>query len=455
MIRLLLTVFCLTVVSVHVAIGQEQSILIKNGILINGLGQRVTRGQDILIENGKISRIGKHLKPPGNTRRIQARGKTIIPGLIDMHGHMYAFGKTQTEAYPLLYLAGGVTTLYSPGEFEPANVLALKTAIQQKQTIGPTILFAGPYFDTRGSSLSWTSGLADTIAIMNQLAQWKDSIDGIKVYANVSKEHFDFILTKAKQYRLPVTGHLGTISTRYAVEQGITGLEHGLLAINDFGSDPLDFFQHFCHMAELDLGSPEVLSLVDLIVHRKVYVDPTLSVFESILPAFQPLTDSLPYFLDERALREYTAYQSTLKGISRNSCLVKAFEKQMAFTALIHTKGGLLVAGTDPVSPDILPGLGMKREIKLLIEKANIPLEQAIRIASYNGAVALGIPDKTGSIEAGKAADLSIINGDLTKNIEFLNHTFLVIKEGHLYNPQKLYESAKGKITAGSWEFKD
>jgi dihydroorotase-like cyclic amidohydrolase len=118
---------------------QEKPILIVNGIVINGLGDQALKGWDMLIKDGKITKIEKHIKAPKGARIIYASGKTILPGLIDMHAHLYVLGKRQTAAYPLLYSAGGVTTLFSPGEFEPHITLALKKAIQQGEQIGADI----------------------------------------------------------------------------------------------------------------------------------------------------------------------------------------------------------------------------------------------------------------------------------------------------------------------------
>lgn len=430
---------------------QEKPILIANGILINGLGGQALKGWDLLIKEGKITKIKKDIKAPKGTRIIDAGGKTILPGLIDMHGHLYALGQTQLAAYPLLYLAGGVTTLFSPGEFEPEKILSLKKAIQKGELIGPNIMFAGPYFDSRESSLAWTAGLVDSSSLIKQFDQWQQHIDGIKVYANISKQHFDLLMQKAKQQGLPVTGHLGTISTRYAIEKGIHGLEHGLVSIRDFGSNPNEYQNHLCHIAGLDLTLPKVSSLIALIVEHKVYIDPTLTVFESMRPTFEPLVDNLNEYLDQQAQLQYRSIQASLVTLQEDSCLIKALEKQAAFTRLIYLQGGLLVTGTDPVFPSLLPGYGIKREIKLLVEKAGIPLVKAIRIASYNGAIALGIAQEKGSLEVGKAADLSIIEGDITQNLDLLNNTYLVIKEGQLYDSKELLQSAKGKITVGQW----
>jgi len=94
---------------------RNNGAVIRNGIVIDGTGKRTLRGYDILIEDGVIKQIGVGLKVARGVNVIDATGKTVIPGLIDMHGHMYAMGHTQLDAYPVLYMAGGVTTVFSPG----------------------------------------------------------------------------------------------------------------------------------------------------------------------------------------------------------------------------------------------------------------------------------------------------------------------------------------------------
>ncbi len=112
-------------------------IFIRNAIVIDGTGKGMLRGYDIFIEDGIIKRIGVGLKVPRKIKVIDATGKTVIPGLIDMHGHMYAIGHTQLDAYPALYIAGGVTTVFSPGEMEPEVTLKLKEANHPGRTRRP------------------------------------------------------------------------------------------------------------------------------------------------------------------------------------------------------------------------------------------------------------------------------------------------------------------------------
>ncbi len=290
--------------------------------------------------------------------------------------------------------------------------------------------------------------IKDTMRIAELFEKWKGRIDGIKVYSKISKEHFDFVVRKAKQRRLMITGHLGTLSTRYAVENGINGLEHALLGVNDFGSDPNDISMHACHIANLDLTRDDVMSLVQLIVSKKVYIDPTLVILESFSSSFKPIVKDLDYFLDDKATRVQKMHDQWLKTQFANTCQDKQFQKQLEFCKIIFDKGGILVAGTDPVSAHVLPGFGIKREI-ILFMQAGIPIEQAVKIASLNAASVLGISQQTGSIEVGKNADLSIVGGDVTKNSDYFYATELTMKRGSIYESKPLLESVRDKVHTG------
>ncbi|HEY5919587.1 MAG TPA: amidohydrolase family protein [Chryseolinea sp.] len=427
---------------------RDTGAVIRNGIVIDGTGKSTLRGYDILIEDGVIKQIGVGLKVARGVKVIDATGKTVIPGLIDMHGHMYAMGHTQLDAYPVLYIAGGVTTVFSPGEMEPEKTLELKGEIARGERVGPDILSAGPYFDSDPSLVSWMPVIKDTVGLAEIFEKWKGSMDGVKVYSKISREHFDFVIRKAKQHRLMITGHLGTLSTRYAVENGINGLEHGLLAVNDFGGDPNNPMVHSCHIGDLDLTRDDVMSLVQLIVNKNVYIDPTLVILESYSSAFKPIVKDLDFFLDDDATRIQQNYNQWLATLYEKTCQDKQFRKQLEFCKLIFDKGGILVAGTDPVSANVLPGFGIKREIILFVQ-AGIPLAHAVKIASLNAASVLGLSKQTGSIEVGKNADLSIVGGDVTKNSDYFYATELTMKRGSIYESKPLLESMRDRVHTG------
>jgi hypothetical protein len=448
-----IALFLVLVLAGQQAAAQQTSILLRQALVFDGTGNEPVRDMDILIRNDTIEKTGKNLKAPRGARIIDCKGKTVIPGLIDMHGHLYAFGSSQFDAYPKLYLAGGVTTIFTPGEFEPVFTDRLKNAIRNGLVIGPEVLSAGPYFTSRPSPVGWIwpYGTADSLEMF--FNKWKGAIDGIKVYSSITEEHFDRMIKLARENNLVVTGHLGKITTRYAVEHGINGLEHGITTISDFGAGAGNYQSTVCNAGNLDLDQPGVDSLIDLIVSKKVYMDPTMVLLDNMQSDFKPVVNNLDYYLDSAARVYMRAMKQGIRSYVPDSCAKKALKKQLVFTRKFFDKGGLLVAGTDPVNAEILPGFGIKREIMLFVQ-SGIPLSKAIRIASLNAAIALRMANKTGSIEAGKRADLSIIDGDITADINLLTATEWVIRHGTIYKSSELLESVKGKIKTGIWKIR-
>jgi imidazolonepropionase-like amidohydrolase len=125
----------------------------------------------------------------------------------------------------------------------------------------------------------------------------------------------------------------------------------------------------------------------------------------------------------------------------------RAFPVFARMEKLFYDAGGLLTVGTDPTgNGGVLPGYGNWRNIELLVEAAGFTPLQAIKIATLNGAIALGIEQKTGTIDVGKEADLIIIDGDPSQNISDIRKTIIVFKDGVGYNSKRIFESVKGKV---------
>ena len=130
----------------------------------------------------------------------------------------------------------------------------------------------------------------------------------------------------------------------------------------------------------------------------------------------------------------------------RNPFGNKAMLEEMKMEKMFSDAGGLLTVGTDPTgSGATLAGYGSQQSIELLTEAGFSPIE-AIRIATYNGARALGLEDKIGSIEVGKAADLVVIDGDISQHIENIRKITWVFKHGVGFNSQKIFNSVKGEV---------
>lgn len=136
---------------------QESVTALVGATIIDGTG-RPAFPATIVIRGQRIADIGTRPSVPTGATIIDLSGKRVVPGLVDMHGHMYARAtaamRSQFEADPSLYLAGGVTTVRSPGDFDPEGMIALRERIRRGEAVGPRIFVAGPYVDHASSERS-------------------------------------------------------------------------------------------------------------------------------------------------------------------------------------------------------------------------------------------------------------------------------------------------------------
>jgi hypothetical protein len=194
--------------------------------------------------------------------------------------------------------------------------------------------------------------------------------------------------------------------------------------------------------------------ILDLIAHH-VAVTSTLPVFEmgsfAGRPTLQPrLLDSLSpdarTAILERRVRSSDSSRLRKQYGSDVSPWGAAFKKEMEFEYAFSKAGGLLLAGPDPTGMGgVIAGFGDQREVELLVEEGFTPLE-AIHIATFNGAQYLGETEKIGTIAPGKQADLVVIKGDPSKQIEDIENVEIVFKDGIGYDSAKLIESVRGLV---------
>ncbi len=122
------------------------------------------------------------------------------------------------------------------------------------------------------------------------------------------------------------------------------------------------------------------------------------------------------------------------------------FKKGMEFERAFAEAGGLLVVGIDPTGyGGVVAGYANHRAVELLVEAGFTP-EEAIQVASSNGAIYLGVDDKVGTIDVGKVADLVVINGDPSSNIADIRNTEIVFKDGVGYDSERLFGSVRGTV---------
>jgi imidazolonepropionase-like amidohydrolase len=434
--------------------------------VIDGTGAPAREDQTIVISHGKIESVGDAATAsvPKDAQILDLHGYTVIPGLVGMHDHLFypmgnaIFGE-MGYSFPRLYLAGGVTTIRTTGGLEPYTDIELKKLIDLGRMPGPKIHVTGPYLEGHGSFAVQMHALTSPDDATKTVNFWLDEgVDNFKAYMNITPDELSAAVVAAHKRGAKVTGHLCSVGFREAAAIGIDDLEHGLLVDTEFfpwkkpGECPQNLDYDF--ISKLDIQSGPVHDMILDLVQHHVAVTSTLPVFEMSVPGRPPIqqrvldaltTDSRSYVLANKVRSSDTAAIHD-RYHSDTSPWPAAFKKEMEFEYAFSKAGGLLLAGLDPTGMGgVIAGFGDQREVELLVEAGFTPLE-AIHIATYNGAQFMGDLDRIGTIAVGKQADLVVIKGDPSKQIEDIEKVETVFKDGIGYDSAKLIESVRGMV---------
>ncbi len=428
--------------------------------VIDGTGAPVRPEQTILIDHGIIRAVGESSQVviPAGTQVVNVAGKTVMPGLVMVHEHMFypsgAGGvyNQQTLSFPRLYLAGGVTTARTAGNMAGYADLELKHAIDSGRVVGPDLDVTAPYLNGPGLPIFQVHALSGAPDAREMVAHWADrGATSFKAYMQIRRDELAAVVKEAHRRRLKVTGHLCSITFREAATIGIDNLEHGLVVASDFvaGKKP-----DACPTANggvsaslmaLDVASEPVQSLIKYLVAKHVALTSTLTVFETFTPGRPKAPQGALDAMVSEARTQYTQTWTQLAG-QTSSPYATLFPKEMEFELAFFRAGGQLLAGTDPTGyGGVVAGYANHRELELLVEAGLTPLE-AIRVATLNGAQYLGRSDRVGSIAVGKRADLLVVNGDPSSRIADIEKVETVFKAGIGYDSAKLFASVKGSV---------
>jgi enamidase len=433
-------------------------IALTNARVIDGTGGPVLEGRTIVIKDGTIAAIGATgtLTPPEGARVIDLTGKTVLPGLVMVHEHLYypvgpgVYGQLG-ESFTRLYLAGGVTTMRTGGNVNGFMDLNMKLAIDRGQKPGPAIDATAPYLNGANTFIQMRT-LKGPDDARKQVSYWaEEGFTSFKAYMQITRAELGAAIEEAHKRGLKITGHLCSVTYAEAADLGIDNLEHGFLAATDFVPSKAP---DTCPgqgagqqtIAALDENAEPFRALVKKLVERRVALTSTLTVFETYTPG-RPLPPGLDVLLPELREQFLKSFERTKANTTSNYS--RLFPKALALERAFVRAGGLLIAGTDPTgSGGVIPGFSNQRQIELLVEAGFTPAE-AIRIGTLNGATYLGRDARIGSIAAGKQADLVVVTGNPAATIADIRKVEIVFKQGVGFDPAKLIASVAGRV--GLW----
>lgn len=423
--------------------------------VIDGTGAPGVDDQTVIVKDGRISASGasSEVAIPTDARVIDLAGRTLIPGLVGMHDHLFYMlqaPSSQARVVPAqapfarLYLASGVTTIRTAGSAFFAGDARIKRLIDEGQEAGPKIYLTSPYLQAGG-------GPPDPDRIARQIADWADrGATSIKAYTSLRAPELRAAIEAAHKRGLHVTGHLCAVGFQEAAALGIDNVEHGLAFDTEFYSQKRpdacpDQTAVMTELLNMDVNGAEIGRMISDLVRQRVALTSTLAIIES----FTGRNISFdPNLLSPRIRMDYISARNAWSNPVNPTTLMWAgvLKKEMAFERAFVAAGGHLMAGVDPTGwGGVIAGIGDHRELELLVE-AGLSPEMAIKVATSNGGMFLDPDQSFGTIAPGKSADLVVVRGDPSRSISAVRNVELVFKGGIAYDPTKLRAATEGTV---------
>jgi len=395
--------------------------------------------QTVVVSGDHFTEVGpaSSVHVPADAERIDGTGKTLLPGLFDMHVHAQALDG-------ILNIASGVTTVRDMGN-DIDELRHLQDQWQSGAAIGPHVWKSG-FIDGRGPFQAPTGLYADNAAeaeaAVNRYADL--GYIQIKLYSSLKPELVPGIARLAHSRGLRVSGHVpnGMIASQF-VEAGADEIQHiNFIFLNFLGSQVKDtrtperFTAVGANAAKLDLQSKPVKDFIQLLLDHHTTVDVTVGTFESMFTARpgQVSPDLAPVLKRLPAQVQRSAFSGGLPVTAETDQLYKdSYRAMLAMTKRMYDAGVPILAGTDSI-----PGIMLHRELELEVQ-AGIPPLKSLQIATLNAARLLKQEKDLGSIAQGKRADFLLVEGNPAEHITDIRRCRIVMKDGTLYNSGDLY----------------
>lgn len=439
---------------------RQRTLVFTHVTVIDATGAPPKPDMTVVVSGNRITLTGKtgRITIPKDAQVIDATGQFLIPGLIDMHTHGVAL-----HNLPLgLYIANGVTTIRDVG----GNVTLLRLTREQigsEKRLGPRLFFAGDIIDGHPPLWPDDSILADSPERAESAVNFliDQGVDFIKTYNSVTEPVLKTIVRTAHRRGIPVIGHVPrSMTMTRAVELGMDGLEHiritgrEMLPVEE--ANRIDFLPYarreILLWQRFDLESQQMRRLVSFLAEKKVFLDPTLAVEENtfVISHGAQINSANNRFLPTRLYKEWSA--APMPDVFKippelRAAALSGYDKRKHFVGMCNRAGVRIIAGSDGVGlGNLLPGFGLRRELELLVESGLSPM-QALQAATINAALALRKDRELGTIEAGKLADLVMLEADPLKDISNIRKIRAVVVNGRLLDRKTLDDLL---IAAGS-----
>ncbi len=416
-------------------------LVIKNVSVFDSKTGSLLPKQRVTLRGERIVDVGPERGQPlaADAEIIDGAGKTLLPGLWDMHAHLYP-----DSAY--LNVAAGVTTVRDMGNpIEDLN--RLRSQIEAGTQIGPRIVRAG-FIDGPGPFEGPIKVLAATPEEARQRVDHYAELGyvQIKIYSSVKPELVPVIAAEAHKLGLRVSGHVpsGMIAEQF-IRDGADEIQHMNFIFLNFMPDvketrtPARFIEPGKRAAAIDLNSPQVNDFIAFLKAHHTVIDPTMATWENTYldrPGQPAIADA--YLFDRLPVQVQRGSKMAGGALSASDPATDklyraSYANMVRMVKKLYDSGVQIVAGTDQGS-----GYALHRELEIY-NQAGIPASEVLRIATLEAAQVMHLDRDFGSVSPGKFADLILVNGDPTANISDIRRIDVVIKNGATFRPSELY----------------
>lgn len=412
-------------------------LAIRNARLFDAETGTVKPGTTVVVSGNRIQAVGPdaEVKIPEGIEVVDAKGRTLVPGLWDMHTHL-------GDDDGMFHLQAGVTTVRDLAN-DIDKLQELRREWDSGEKIGPRVLMAG-FIDGPGPYAGPTKVLVDTeeeaLKAVDRYAEL--GYAQVKLYSSLDIKLVAPIVKRAHEKGMRVSGHIPNgMSAEQAVRAGFDEIQHGNFLILNFLDPKIDtrtparFTEVGEHAAELDLNSQRVKSFIALLKERGTVSDPTLVAFEGMLtgkageidPTLAAVADRFP----PQARRGL--YSGGLNPPGEMAQRYRdSFRGMVELIGALHKAGVTIVAGTDA-----LAGFSLHREFELYAQ-AGISAPDILRLATLGSAKVMKKDKELGSIAAGKLADFFLVDGDPAARISDVRRVVLTVKDGVMFDPAEI-----------------
>lgn len=404
---------------------QGPVFVLEGATLIDGTGRAPLVDAVVVVEDRRITAVGTRgavAYPPG-AEVISLTGLTILPGLIDSHVHL-------REHQPPMFLPFGVTTIADIHN-DTAWSIAQREALRSGRITGPRLFVSGARVtgpNGRTTDAGFVRDVAEARAYVRSL---KDAgVDQIKVDLTITDEQLQAVLDEAATLDLKVLGHTENIKNAAAI--GMKHMEHldtmARALLEQEGRDPRPADTTSEAAVNPELFPP----LIDELVRQGVYVNPVLILsWAGATERWRDWTRDAATMAANPNLA-FVPENAKAAWVGAPSRVRAGYDHAATFLRLYSAAGGKVLAATDTgCCAQIVPGLSLHYELQMMTD-VGIPPMQAIQGATLWAAEVIGQERDLGSVEPGKLADFTIVEGDPLADISATRNVRMVIKDGRV-----------------------